>query len=51
VPGLVQAALEVIQQKYPTVDAVEQDRLARHVAAVARPLGRGTRMPFNTGSR
>lgn len=36
VPRLVHAALEVIQQKYPTMDAGEQDRLARRVAAVAR---------------
>ncbi len=36
VPGLVHATLEVIQQKYPTMDAGEHERLARRVAAVAR---------------
>lgn len=34
--SLLYAAHDVIAQKYPKLDAAEQERLARRVAAVAR---------------
>lgn len=34
--SLFHSALDVIQQRYPQMDLLEQERLARRVAAIAR---------------